>query len=192
MGDGVSSRLHVEMVPLSKLMEWPGNPKEHDLETLGASFERFGFVEPIVYDESSKRIVAGHGRREKLLAWKDSGKAPPARVVVRGGEWYVPVLRGVSFPNVHEAEAYLLSSNQSVISGGYNATALSEMLARHVDDANGIGWRADEISSLISKAEKAAQTAYNESTADEPEAYEPPKPTTHVCPSCGASVLCNA
>lgn len=180
------------MVPLSQLLEWPGNPKEHDLETLGESFERFGYVEPIVYDEGSKRIVAGHGRREKLLAWKQSGKAPPARVVVRNGEWYVPVLRGVSFPNAHEAEAYLLTSNQGVIRGGYNATALAEMLSRHVDDSNGIGWSSDEISDLIGKAQKAAQTSYNESIApDEPEAYEQPKPVTHTCQNCGASVACN-
>lgn len=163
----VSSRLHVQMVPLSQLLEWPGNPKEHDLETLGESFERFGYVEPIVYDEGSKRIVAGHGRREKLLAWKQSGKAPPARVVVRNGEWYVPVLRGVSFPNEHEAEAYLLTSNQSVISGGYNASALVEMLARHADDANGIGWDAAEISELISKAKTAVQGVYNDLDAAE-------------------------
>jgi hypothetical protein len=142
------------MVPLSKLMAWPGNPKEHDLDTLGESFERFGFVEPIIFDEGTKKIVAGHGRREKLLAWKNSGKPAPDRIVVQGKDWLVPVLRGVTFANAHEAEAYLLASNQSVINGGYNAAALAEMLARHSEDASGIGWKADEIEEMVRKVSK--------------------------------------
>ena len=131
----VTPGIQVEMVALSKLMEWPGNPKEHDLDGLGESFERFGFVEPILFDEKSKRVVAGHGRRKKLLAWKESGHPPPDGVVVRGKEWFVPVLRGKSFRNAHEAEAYLLAANQLVVKGGYNATALAAMLSKHVEDA---------------------------------------------------------
>lgn len=156
------NEVRLEYVPLTKLMTWPGNPKEHDLETLGESFQRFGFVEPIVFDETTKRIVAGHGRREKLVAWKESGKAPPDRILVRGKEWLVPVLRGVAFANAHEAEAYLLASNQSVINGGYNASALVEMLQRHTEDANGIGWSPEEIEELRTKAEAAVQGAYND------------------------------
>lgn len=188
-----SSRIHVEMVPLSKLMEWPGNPKEHDLDTIGESFERFGFIEPIVFDEKTKRIVAGHGRREKLLSWRDSGKPPPDRIEVRGKEWLVPVLRGVSFENAHEAEAYLLQSNQSVIRGGYNATALAAMLARHAKDAHGIGWREDEINDLVATAQKAAQGAYDEANAAPPadfREHDEGQRATHACPRCGFNVLC--
>lgn len=164
MDGGAAKRneLRLEYMALSKLMEWPGNPKDHDLDTIGDSYQRFGFVEPIVLDENTKRMVAGHGRREKLVAWKGSGKAPPDRIIVRGKEWMVPVLRGVSFANAHEAEAYLLTSNQTVINGGYNASALVEMLQRHTEDANGIGWRAEEITDLIANAERAVQNAYND------------------------------
>lgn len=189
----VTSKIHVEMVPLSKLMEWPGNPKEHDLDTLGESFERFGFIEPILYDEKTKRIVAGHGRREKLLAWKDSGKPPPDRIEVRGKDWYVPVLRGISFENAHEAEAYLLASNQTVMKGGYNATALAEMLSRHAKDAHGIGWRADEITDLVAAAQKAVQGAYDDATASAPtdfQEFDEGQRATHACPRCGFKVLC--
>lgn len=187
----VTSRIHVEMVPLSKLMEWPGNPKEHDLDTLGESFERFGFIEPILFDEGTKKIVAGHGRREKLLAWKDSGKPPPSRIEVRGKDWLVPVLRGVTFANAHEAEAYLLAANQSVIAGGYNASALANMLARHLKDANGLGWRAEEMTDLVAIAQKATQSAYDDATAptDFKDFDEGQKPT-HNCPKCGFPVVC--
>lgn len=187
----VPSKLRLEMVPLSTLIEWPGNPKEHDLDTLGESFERFGFVEPIVLDEKSKKIVAGHGRREKLIAWKESGKMPPEDVVVRGKEWFVPVLRGKSFKNEHEAEAYLLQANQSVIRGGYNATALAEMLSRHVDDANGTGWRAEEMSDLVALAKKATQGAFEEASAPEEfKDFDEGQKPTHQCPKCGFAVVC--
>lgn len=193
----VSSRLQIEMVPLSKLMEWPGNPKEHDLDGLGESFERFGFVEPIVFDELSKRIVVGHGRREKLLAWKQSGKPAPERIEVRGKEWLVPVLRGVGFRNQHEAEAYLLGSNQLVIKGGYKASALAEMLSRHAEDASGIGFTTDEIGSIMKKAAKAAQGAFDDANAavaktGKVEAIQEPTATlaTHRCPECGHTVVC--
>jgi hypothetical protein len=182
--------MRVEYVALSKLLEWPGNPKEHDLEGLGESLERFGFVEPILFDERTKRIVAGHGRREKLLAWRESGKPAPDRIVVRGKEWFVPVLRGLAFRNEHEAEAYLLGSNQLVIKGGYNATALAEMLARHVDDASGLGWKQGEISDLVARAAKAAQSAVEEAMSEEPEEVASSQ-TVHQCPKCGASVVCS-
>lgn len=179
------------MVALSKLMEWPGNPKEHDLDTIGESFERFGFVEPIVFDERTKKIVAGHGRREKLMAWKDSGKPPPARVEVRGKEWFVPVLRGIEFKSEHDAEAYLLASNQTVIRGGYNASALADMLSRHVEDSHGIGWRAEEIGDLVALAQKAAQGAFDEASAPEDfKDFDEGQKSTHQCPKCGFPVVC--
>jgi hypothetical protein len=187
----VTSRLQIEMVPLSKLREWPGNPKEHDLDTIGESFERFGYIEPIVLDEKSKRIVVGHGRREKLIAWKESGKMPPEDVEVRGKEWFVPVLRGKSFKSEHEAEAYLLTSNQTVIRGGYNATALAEMLSRHVDDAHGTGWRAEEMSDLVALAQKATQGAFNDASAPEEfKDFDEGQKATHQCPKCGFPVVC--
>lgn len=188
----VTSRIQVELMALSKLAEWPGNPKEHDLDTLGESFERFGVVEPMLLDEGTRRLVVGHGRREKLIAWRDSGKPPPEGVVVRGKEWFVPVLRGKRFKNAHEAEAYLLTANQSTIKGGYNASALAEMLARHVDDSSGLGWKAEEISDLVALAQKATQNAYNEATA--PEAFkdfDEGQKATHGCPKCGFPVVCD-
>ena len=37
------------------------------LDQLGGSISRFGYVEPIILDDRTGRMVAGHGRRETLL-----------------------------------------------------------------------------------------------------------------------------
>jgi DNA modification methylase len=150
--------MRIEMVPLSTLATWPGNPKAHDPETLGESFDRFGFIDPVIIDEGTGRLVAGHGRREKLLQLKDSGGAVPGRVRVRAdGEWLVPVLRGVRFKSEKDAEAYLLTSNQSVMAPGWNEAALAEMLQRHQDNTVGLGWDADEIAEIVARAQEAGE-----------------------------------
>ena len=119
--------MRVEYVPLRELQRWPRNPKNHDGEAIQASIGRFGFVQPIVLDESTGRIVAGHGRLESLTALRDSGAAAPARVEVAGDDWRVPVLRGVAFASEHEAEAFLLADNATTVLGGWDDAALAEV-----------------------------------------------------------------
>ena len=184
--------MKIEYVPLGELMKWPGNPKEHDLEGLGESLERHGFVDPMILDEGTGKIVAGHGRREKLLAWRDAGKPPPDRVKRRrDGEWLVPVLRGIRFPNEHEAEAYLMGNNQLVIRGGHDVVRLAEMLARHANDASGIGWRQDEIKDILAQAEKASRAAMEQAQPPQDfRSYDEGQKKTHDCPKCGFSVAC--
>lgn len=144
--------MRIELMPLTELAEWPGNPKEHDEATLDGSLDRFGYVEVIVLDEGTRRMVVGHGRRERLLERKRRGLEPPERVEVRAdGEWLVPVQRGIAFDNEREAEAYLLTSNQSTIAGGYHEKRLAEMLSRHTDNLTGIGWDPHEADALLAR-----------------------------------------
>jgi len=58
--------LRIEYMPLSQLKKYPGNPKQHDLETLDGSFNRFGYTAPIMIDEKSSIMVSGHGRVKQL------------------------------------------------------------------------------------------------------------------------------
>ena len=58
---------------------------------------RFGYVAPMILDERTGRLVAGHCRLESLKRAKSAGKAPPKRVRVENGDWLVPVVRGVAF-----------------------------------------------------------------------------------------------
>lgn len=85
MTEAVDQRARIRYESIDDLVEWPHNPKDHDLEELKRSFLRFGFVQPILVDETSGRIVAGHGRVQALISWRDEdGRDPPARVVLRG------------------------------------------------------------------------------------------------------------
>jgi hypothetical protein len=185
-------RMHIEWVALDVLQTWPGNPKEHDEELLGSSFARFGFVDPIIFDELTKRIVAGHGRRKKLWAMYTSGQPVPDRVEVRAsdGMWLVPVLRGIAFKTEHEAEAYLLVNNQSTMRRGYNELALAEMLERHRNELEQIGWDQKEADDLFARVEKMTQGGEVEVPEDFKEFDAGEKPG-HNCPQCGFRVTCD-
>src|SRR5262245_44258036 len=74
--------VRVEYVDLDTLAAWPRNSKGHDLGAIHQSFDRFGFVSPIVYDEATARIVAGHGRLAALLQRRAEGRAAPKRIRV--------------------------------------------------------------------------------------------------------------
>ena len=63
----MSETTRIEYVPLDQLKKAPRNPKAHS-DDIKTSIGRFGYVEPIVVDERTGCIVAGHGRREALLA----------------------------------------------------------------------------------------------------------------------------
>ena len=82
-------RLRIEYVPLSDLKQWERNPKDHDLGELGISLARFGFVMPILVDERTQTIAAGHGRLDALIQRKAGGDEPPARVRLENGDWEV-------------------------------------------------------------------------------------------------------
>jgi hypothetical protein len=104
---------------LSALTPAQRNPKKHALPALRDSIGRFGYVEPIVLDERTGRLVAGHGRAKALSLMKAKGGKPPAGVAEKDGEWLVPVLRGWASRSDQEAEAYLLASNQLTVAGGW-------------------------------------------------------------------------
>jgi hypothetical protein len=139
---------HIEYLPLAEVNRWPRNPKQHALDIIGESMERFGFTQPLLIDESTKRIVAGHGRLDTLQTMKDSGRPAPERILEKDGEWLIPVIRGISFKNEKEAEAYLLSDNQITILGGWDNELLDNMLKDHTENLSGLGFPADKIAGL--------------------------------------------
>lgn len=149
----------VEYVPLAEVQRWPRNPKKHDEPGIDASLERFGFTEPLILDEKSGKLVAGHGRLEALQRRKAAGKTPPARIAMKGQDWMVPVVRGVAFKDVAEAEAYLLTSNRLVEIGGWDEAGLADIL-RDLSDTStllGTGFQQTDLDAL--DREVAAATA---------------------------------
>lgn len=142
--------LRIEYTPLSELRTAKRNPKGHQLASIQTSISRFGFAEPAVVDERTGQLVAGHGRRESLLAMRNAGQKPPEGVQERGGEWLVPVVRGWKSRSDQEAEAFLLASNQLTIAGGWG-DGLAEML-KELNDAkalDGVGFGDKELSRLL-------------------------------------------
>ncbi len=148
--------LRVALMPLGALEAAKRNPKKHTSD-ISTSIGRFGYVEPIVLDERTGRIVAGHGRREALMAMRKRGEQPPAGVVSDGDEWRVPVLRGWASRSDAEAEAYLLASNKLTEVGGWDESELGKIIADLAaqDALDGVGFDDQEIARLLeeSKAE---------------------------------------
>lgn len=123
-----TEKVRVLYMSLRELKPATRNPKEHATEEIKTSVRRFGFVEPLVMNETTGQLVAGHGRLEALAQMRDGGEDTPQRVKLKGKQWAVPVVRGVAFENDEEAEAYLLASNQLTTKGGWDENGLREIL----------------------------------------------------------------
>lgn len=163
----------LEYLPLRDVKGAERNPKGHSPE-IGESIGRFGYVEPIVLDERTGRLVAGHGRVESLRARQRKGEAPPDGVREQGVEWLVPVLRGWASRSDTEAEAYLLASNQLTIAGGWDDAELGAII-RDLEAAkglDGVGFDDDEIARLLAEAESGGAT---EGLTDPDDVPEEPK-----------------
>ena len=111
---------------LDDIIQADTNPKDHDLGVLYQSMQRFGFTNPIIINESTGKLLAGHGRLQTLKMMRDNGEKAPDRIEVEldtGDEtieyWYVPVLYGVSIENLAEAQAYLIADNRLTELGGW-------------------------------------------------------------------------
>jgi len=149
---GSEDRIYIEYMALSKLQRALRNPKAHDLGLLDRSMKRFDYVDPLVLNETTTRVVAGHGRLDTLERMKAAGEEPPGRIRVENGEWYVPVVRGIRFESDTEAEAYLLASNQTVFAGGWDDPELAKVLADHASEdgwSEGVGFDQDYIVELL-------------------------------------------
>lgn len=146
--------LRIDYVDFEEVQRWPRNPKDHDLNEIKNSFVRFGFVSPIIMDEKSGHLVAGHGRIDTLRLMQEREIPPPARVRVEGEKWLVPVLRGVYFNNPAEAEAYVLADNKISEAGGWKTDMLQIILGelRDVDGAlDGTGFSEVDIEKILGK-----------------------------------------
>ena len=149
-----SSELRIEYVPLDDLKRWPNNPKKHHIQTIAGSMERFGFTNPIIVDETTGKIVAGHGRLTVLENKRKIGAPPPARVRVEpDGTWSVPVVRGIALAEEGEAQAYVIADNRTVELGGWDDPMLAEILADLAgrEKLNGTGFSRGEVDRMLER-----------------------------------------
>jgi DNA modification methylase len=141
----------LEYLPLSELKRAPNNPKQHDVGELAKSIGRFGYVEPVILDERTGRLVAGHGRLETLEALESKKSEPPKGIRVLEWRWCLPVVRGWASKDDAEANAYLLASNRTVELGGWDEAALAELLkGLGTEDAlTGTGYGLDDLDEIL-------------------------------------------
>jgi hypothetical protein len=138
---------------MGDIREATRNPKAHADATIRESISRFGYVEPMVLDERTGQLVAGHGRLSALRVAKQAGQAAPQGVQADGEEWLVPVLRGWASRSDVEAEAYLLASNKLTEAGGWELSGLAKMLEElgAADALDGTGFTDADIEALLEK-----------------------------------------
>lgn len=147
--------LRVEYARLGAILTWDRNPKAHDLEALGKSMERFGFVSPVVVNEATGQLVAGHGRVEDLRRKREAGEPAPDNIRDAGDDWLVPVVRGVSFASASESEAaaFAVADNRLVEVGGWDNDLLAEVLGGFEPaDLAGIGFEPADVDRVLSAA----------------------------------------
>lgn len=155
------SKRRIEYVPLVDLPEAEVNPKGHDDGLIDASFDRFGYMEPVLLDERTGRLIGGHGRKRRLEARRDAGQDAPDGIEVRkrDGMWLVPVVRGWASLNDDEALAALVVLNQSTVAGGWQrdvlGTVLDDLRSRDVP-LEGTGFSPSDLDEML--AELAANT----------------------------------
>lgn len=153
----------VELLPLAELAGRtnPQNPKAHALGTIDASVSRFGYVEPVVLDERTGRIVSGHGRTQTLADMHARGETPPEGIERdKTGGWLVPVVRGWASATDAEANAALISLNRSTEMGGWDDTALLELLhtLEDVEDGfAGVGFDMIDLDNLQVRLDSMAE-----------------------------------
>lgn len=137
--------LRLEYLDVDTLVEWKGNAKRHDLNFMAQAFEENGFVEPIVVDDGSGKMVAGHGRRKQLLKMKAAGEPPPPGIDQRGGKWFVPVVCGRELPKPGK---HVLASNRGVELGGWDPKLLLASVKALADDLRGTGYVREDLTRL--------------------------------------------
>jgi len=180
----MTNDLRIEYIPLKTLQKNARNPKSHDLGSINLSVSRFGFVAPIILDERTQTVVAGHGRIDTLLDMQRQKQEPPERVIAQNGDWLVPVVRGVTFDSEEARDAYTVADNRTTILGGWNDEQLAEVLQELANGEDGLlevsGYDGDDIEAILRDIDLANHIQfqeYDESIADSVEWNE--------CPNCG-------
>lgn len=151
---------HIEYLKLDEIQAEPRNPREHkSIQDVIDSIRRFGFVDPIIYDERTGKMIAGHGRVEALYFLRDKWlNDPEGEWKIPGGitvdgqqQWSAPVVFGWASTDDNEATGLLIALNRHVETGGWNEPGLLQLLNELADSVRGlegIGFNEDDHAAL--------------------------------------------
>lgn len=144
--------LRADLIDLDELLEYPANPKLHDIPAIAGSIHDHGFIQRCTVNERTGFLLSGHGRRLALQKLRAEGQAPPDNIVVEGGRWMVPVDM-IDVPAESEDEIVVIL-NQLTISGGWDRKKLVGMLKR-IETAGRLtatGFSKDELRRMARRA----------------------------------------
>lgn len=166
--------LEIEYINLDDIIEADENPKDHDLGVLYESMKRFGFTDPIMLNEASGKLLAGHGRLQALKLFKDRGEKAPDRIQVEKDieddtieDWFIPVIKGINIENSADAQAYLIADNRITEIGGWKPMELIESLNEVIEETgnlDGTGYDLDDIETILRDIERDSFSVDGEDT----------------------------
>lgn len=141
----------IQYLPLADLIGARSNPKQHSPQ-IGPLINRFGYAAPVLRDDRTGRLVAGHGRVEALRVAYHNGQAPPSGILTApDGAWLVPVVCGWASRSDEDAAAYLIADNRSSENGGWDHKELAALLDEIGDPelVDLTGWDLGELAELL-------------------------------------------
>ena len=143
----------------------PGDPEYEKLER---SIREFGYVEPIVWNRRTGRVVGGH-QRLKIL------KAQGFKEIT------------VSVVDLNETKEKALNLALNKIEGGWDIPKLKDLLQELSEtdlDMELTGFGQEEIDNLLADLDIDDFFRDHEESADDDDEDEPEEETV-VCPECG-------
>jgi hypothetical protein len=139
--------------PLADLEDYPGNPKEHDVGAIDESIQSNGWYGTITVQEwpnTPLYVVAGHGRRDTLLA---------------RGQMYAPVMFVKCDPKT--ARRIVLADNRTTTLGGFSLPKLASFLEEdaRLGNLRGTGYDGDDVDAVM--AELRAADGFGKDPSDD-------------------------
>jgi len=178
----VGTERKLEYRRLDKVLPADANPKGHNIPLIRESIEARGFVDGLIEDGRTGKLVGGHGRLIALQLMQEEGQDAPEGIRPDGdGVWMVPVQVGWASRSDAEARAVLIALNRTTELGGWDEAALGSFLSELLEDGELTGTGFNEHDLLGFGSGEAPGGGFGD---DPPGAKEPQRWT---CPKCGFS-----
>lgn len=159
------------LFPIQKVIPDPANPRRtKTLESLKASFNRFGVRRPIIVNKADNMIEAGHQSRAALLEM---------------GATHIPVI--FADDDRLNATAFNIADNRSnEVTAEWDEAPLAKLLKelREMDSVDSIGFEAGQIDSLIASFTVDENPDSGGEPPDEFGSYGDSIRTDYRCPKC--------
>src|SRR3990167_3783855 len=150
-------KLEIQYVPIDKLKPSPANPRIHqesDLNMLRKSIEHFGFVNPILVQKESMRVISGHGRLDAARKQNID---------------HVPVI--ILDLNDKDSSRYMVADNKHAENSKWDFNQLREFVIGEDDgsfDISTLGFDQDALAQIVEWMPD------EENLIEEPKKYELP------------------